>query len=336
MKVSEIGEFGLIERLAKMAQQVEDKHQAAWQQLIIGIGDDATAYFSNNEIQLATVDSLVQDVHFSFSYMSWQELGWKSLAVNLSDIAAMGGSPRYALVSLGLPGITEIEDVIDLYRGMFEIAGKFGVAVVGGDTVSSPVVFVSVTIIGSAGIKNQKMLRRSAAKVGDKIAVTNYLGASAAGLEMLKKNLKFKPKIAKQLRQAHLTPNPRVTEGQLLAEKGVKCGMDISDGLVGDLAHICQESKVGAQINIDLVPVSPPVKECFGERALELALTGGEDYELLFTASPPVMNRVKKAVQCPITVIGEITDEKIGEVNLIDNKSKPFSIKKTGWDHFSE
>ena len=336
MKVSEIGEFGLIERLAKMAQQVEDKHQAAWQQLIIGIGDDATAYFSNNEIQLATVDSLVQDVHFSFSYMSWQELGWKSLAVNLSDIAAMGGSPRYALVSLGLPGITEIEDVIDLYRGMFEIAGKFGVAVVGGDTVSSPVVFVSVTIIGSAGIKNQKMLRRSAAKVGDKIAVTNYLGASAAGLEMLKKNLKFKPKIAKQLRQAHLTPNPRVTEGQLLAEKGVKCGMDISDGLVGDLAHICQESKVGAQINIDLVPVSPPVKECFGERALELALNGGEDYELLFTASPQVMSRVKKAIHCPVTVIGEITAEKAGKVTLINSQSKPFRINKTGWDHFSK
>ena len=324
MKVSEIGEFGLIERLTKMAKQSEDKHQAAWKQLIIGIGDDAAAYFSNNEIQLATVDSLVQDIHFSFSYMSWQELGWKSLAVNLSDIAAMGGFPRYALVSLGLPGNTEVEDVIDLYRGMFEIAGKFGVAVVGGDTVSSPVVFISVTVIGSAGAKNKNMLKRSAAKAGDKIAVTNYLGASAAGLEMLSKNLKFKPKLSKELRQAHLMPNPRVAEGQLLIEKGVKCGMDISDGLVGDLTHICQESKVGAQINIDLVPVSPPVKECFGERALELALNGGEDYELLFTASPQVMNKVKKTIQCPVTVIGEITTNKTGKVTLIDSQGKPF------------
>ena len=299
MKVSEIGEFGLIERLSKMAQQTADKHQEAWKQLVVGIGDDAAAYFSNNEIQLATVDSLVQDVHFSLSYMSWQELGWKSIAVNLSDIAAMGGFPRYALVSLGLPGNTEVENVIDLYRGMFDIAGKFGVAIVGGDTVSSPFVFISVTIIGSAGVKNRNILKRSAAKPGDQIAVTNYLGASAAGLEMLKNNLKFKPKLFKQLRQAHLTPNPRVNEGQLLVQKGVKCGMDISDGLIGDLAHICQESKVGAQINIDLVPVSPAVKDCFGERALELALTGGEDYELLFTASPRVMNKVKKAITVP-------------------------------------
>jgi thiamine-monophosphate kinase len=334
MKVSEIGEFGLIAQLSQMAQQTADENQTAWQQLIVGIGDDAAAYFSDNEIQLATVDSLVQDVHFSFSYMSWQELGWKSIAVNLSDIAAMGGFPRYALVSLGLPADTEIEDVIALYRGMFDIAGKFGLAIVGGDTVSSPFVFVSVTIIGSAGVKKINMLRRSAAKPGDEVAVTNSLGTSAAGLEMLKNNLKFKFKLAKQLRQAHLTPNPRVSEGQLLVEKGVKCGMDISDGLIGDLAHICIESKVGALINVDLVPVAPGVKECFGQRVLELALTGGEDYELLFAASPLVMNRVIKAIQCPVTVIGEITAEKTGKVRLIDNQGKNFNIKKTGWDHF--
>ena len=336
MKVSEIGEFELIARLCKMAQKIADKHQAAWKQLIIGIGDDAAAYFSNNEIQLATVDSLVQDVHFSLSYMSWQELGWKSIAVNLSDIAAMGGFPRYALVSLGLPGNTEVADVIDLYRGMFDIAGKFGVAVVGGDTVRSPFVFVSVTVIGSAGEKKRTLLRRSVAKPGDKIAVTNSLGASAAGLEMLKNNLKFKPKLAKQLRQAHLMPNPRVSEGQLLVDKDVKCGMDISDGLVGDLAHICMESRVGANVNIDLVPVAPTVKECFGERALELASAGGEDYELLFTANTAVMNKVKKAIQCPVTVIGEITAEKVGRVTLIDSEGKSLNLKKTGWDHFTK
>ena len=334
MKVSEIGEFGLIARLSQMAQQTADQHQAAWQQLIVGIGDDAAAYFSDNEIQLATVDSLVQDVHFSFSYMTWRELGSKSITVNLSDIAAMGGFPRYALVSLGLPGDTEMENVINLYRGMFDIAGKFGVAIVGGDTVNSPFVFISVTVIGSSGVKNRGILRRSTAKPGDKIAVTNSLGASAAGLEMLKNNLKFKPKSAKQLRQAHLTPNPRVAEGQLLVEKGVKCGMDISDGLIGDLAHICMESKVGALINVDLIPVAPAVKECFGQRALELAMTGGEDYELLFTASPTVINKVKKAIQCPITVIGEITAKKVSKVTLIDSHGKKFKTKKTGWDHF--
>jgi thiamine-monophosphate kinase len=336
MKVSEIGEFGLIARLAKMAQNAKDKDAVAWQQLIIGIGDDAAAYFANNEIQLATVDSLVQDVHFSLSYMSWQELGCKSIAVNLSDIAAMGGFPRYALVSLGLPPDTEVENVIELYRGMFDIAGKFGLAIVGGDTVSSPVVFVSVTVIGSAGDRKRGMLRRSAAKPGDKIAVTNSLGASAGGLKMLQKNLKFAPKYAKQLRQAHLLPNPRVSEGQLLVENGVKCGMDVSDGLIGDLAHICAESKVGARINVDLVPVSPAAAACFGELGLEMALTGGEDYELLFTAGTQIMNKVIKAMPCPVMVVGEITAENTGKVKLVDNSGKPFRIKKTGWDHFSK
>src|SRR5208283_2168246 len=211
MKVSEIGEFGLIARLAKMAQKSAGKDTTALQQLLVGIGDDAAAYFPDNEIQLATVDSMVQDVHFSLSYMSWQELGWKSIAVNLSDIAAMGGFPRYALVSLGLPPDAEVESVIDLYRGMFDIAGKFGLAIVGGDTVSAPLVFVSVTVIGSAGDRKRGMLRRSAAKPGDKIAVTNALGASAGGLKMLQEGLKFAPKNAKQLRQAHLLPEPRVS-----------------------------------------------------------------------------------------------------------------------------
>ena len=336
MKVSEIGEFGLIARLAKMAQKSAGKDAAAFKQLLVGIGDDAAAYFANNEIQLATVDSLVQDVHFSLSYMSWQELGRKSIAVNLSDIAAMGGFPRYALVSLGLPPDTEVEEVVALYRGMFDIAGKFGLAIVGGDTVNSPVVFVSVTVIGSAGDRKRGMLRRSAAKPGDKIAVTNSLGASAGGLKMLQKNLKFAPKYAKQLRQAHLLPNPLVSEGQTLLEKGVRCGMDVSDGLIGDLAHICAESKVGARINVDLVPVAPAVTACFGELGLEMALTGGEDYELLFTAGPVVMSKVLKAMPCLVTVVGEITAENTGKVKLVDNSGKTFNTKKTGWDHFSK
>jgi thiamine-monophosphate kinase len=336
MKVSEIGEFGLIARLSKMAQNAEDKDSTAWKQLLFGIGDDCAAYLAGNEIQLATVDSLVQDVHFSFSYTSWRELGWKSVAVNLSDIAAMGGSPRYALVSLGLPSDTRVDDVVALYRGMFDIADKFGLIIVGGDTVSSPVVFVSVTVIGSGGIDKNKMLRRSAAKLGDRIAVTNSLGASAGGLAMLQKGLKFKPSISKQLKQAHVMPNPRVFEGQLLVAKGVRCGMDISDGLIGDLQHICTESKVGARVNADSVPVNPAVKTGFGQRGLEMALTGGEDYELLFTANPAVMKKVQKTAACPITVVGEITAEKAGKVTLIDNNGKPCSVKKTGWDHFSK
>ena len=138
-----------------------------------------------------------------------------------------------------------------------------------------------------------------------------------------------------QLRQAHLKPVPRIAEGRLLVDKGVKCGMDISDGLVGDLTHICEESKVSARVNIDLVPVSPVVKECFGGKALEFALSGGEDYELLFTATEPIMNRVKKAIPCPVTIIGEITASNIGKVKLVDGRGKVVNIKKMGWDHFA-
>jgi thiamine-monophosphate kinase len=160
------------------------------------------------------------------------------------------------------------------------------------------------------------------------------LGASAAGLEMLTKKLQFSIKNTAQLRKVHLKPYPRVIEGQFLVESGVHCGMDISDGLVGDLTHICQESQVGACISVDCVPVSPVVKACFGKRAVELALTGGEDYELLFTAGNRTMNKVKDEIGCPVTVIGEITAENIGKVNLIDNQGKPVKIGKTGWDHF--
>ncbi|MCX6003217.1 MAG: thiamine-phosphate kinase [Chloroflexi bacterium] len=298
------------------------------------MGDDTTAWRTDTTIQLATVDSLVQGVHFSLKNTTWKELGWKSLAVNLSDIAAMGGLPHYALVSLGLPGNTEVEDVIALYQGMIELANQFGVAIVGGDTVSSPFLFISITVLGSTGSESNNLLRRSSAKPSDKIAVTGYLGTSAAGLEMLTKHLRFNSKTTAQLKKAHLKPYPRITEGRLLIEKGVKCGMDISDGLVGDLTHICQESHVGALINTDLVPVSPAVKSCFGEQALELALTGGEDYELLFTAGTRVMNRIKKAIQYPMTIIGEITAEQIGKVNLIDSHGEPVNIRKTGWDHF--
>jgi thiamine-monophosphate kinase len=331
MKVSEIGEFGLIARLAGLANKTANVKNG--QRLIIGIGDDTAAYLAGNRLQLATVDSMVQDIHFSLEYTDWQELGWKSLAVNLSDIAAMGGIPSYALVSLGLPDSTEVEDVVSYYRGMMELAKKFDTVIVGGDTVRSQVLFVSITVLGSA-VSERRILRRSRAKPGDKIAVTNYLGASAAGLEMLTKKLQFSIKNTAQLRKAHLKPYPRVIEGQFLVESGVRCGMDISDGLVGDLTHICQESQVGACISVDCVPVSPVVQSCFGKRAVELTLTGGEDYELLFTANARTMKKVKTEIRCPITVIGEITAENIGKVNLIDNQGKPVKIGKTGWDHF--
>ncbi len=335
MKVSDLGEFGLIDLLSKMAYGAQDKEVGAWQQLILGIGDDAAAWYGNDSIQLATVDSLIQDVHFNLEITSWEELGWRALAANLSDIAAMGGWPRYALVSLALPDDTEVEDVTALYQGMIALAQRFEVAIVGGDTSSAPLLVINITILGSTKGRDKQLLTRSAAKPGEQVAVTGYLGASAAGLAVLTKHLSLEAEAAASLKQAFLQPNPRVTEGQILVEHGVRAAIDISDGLISDLKHICKASQVSARIETDRVPVQPAVKANFGDRALELALAGGEDYELLFTASAGVIAQIKTATSCPITVIGETTAGKAGEITLVDGKGNPVNLPQAGWEHFT-
>jgi len=335
MKVSELGEFGLIDLLAKMAYGAQDKEIEAWQQLILGIGDDAAAWHGDASIQLATVDSLVQDVHFSLAITSWEELGWRAMAANLSDIAAMGGLPKYALVSLALSDSTEVEDVTALYRGMIELAQQFEVAVVGGDISSAPLLVINITVLGSTKSQAQHILTRSAAKAGEKVAVTGYLGAAAAGLEVLSKHLSLEAEATAGLKKAFLQPYPRVAEGQILVEQGVRTAIDISDGLISDLRHICQASQVSARIEIDGVPIQSAVKANFGDRALELALSGGEDYELLFTASAEIIDKVKAAASCPITVIGEIMADKAGEITLVDGKGNPVNPPGVGWEHFT-
>jgi thiamine-monophosphate kinase len=331
MKVSELGEFGLIDLLAKMIADAQS-HQSALHQPVVGIGDDAAAWHSDAETQLATVDSLIQDIHFSLSTISWKELGWKSLAVNLSDIAAMGGVPEHALVSLALPEDTEVEDVAALYEGMIELAQRFQVAVGGGDTCKSPVVVIAITVLGSC--RGENILRRSAARPGDNIAVTGHLGSAAAGLEMLTNKLKFSPQVTSYFREAFCRPQPRLAEGQLLVEQGVTTAIDISDGLVSDLRHICQASHVSARVEVECLPIQSMVRDSFGERALELALAGGEDYELLFTGTEKVISRVKAEAPCPVTVIGEITAGRPGEINLFDSNGNPVNLFEAGWEHF--
>jgi len=334
VKVSELGEFGLIELLAEMTRQARDEKAPAWRNLLIGIGDDAAAWRRDSAIELVTVDSFIQDIHFISKFTPWKEAGWKALAVNLSDIAAMGGSPRYAVVSLALPDDAEADDMIALYQGMIELAREFGVAIVGGDTCRAPQVIINITVIGSTASPAGDMLTRSGAKAGDKIAVTGSLGAASAGWEMLSKGLRFDTETASQLRQPFMTPRPRVAEGQLLVEHGLRAGIDISDGLVADLGHVCQASQVGARLDVDLIPIHPAVRNNFGEQALTLALSGGEDYELLFTGSAPVIDRVRKIAPFPVTVIGEMVAGDENKVTLVDRQGNPFALAGGGWDHF--
>lgn len=335
MKVSELGEFGLIDLLAEMVYSQQDSKAPSWQRLVIGIGDDAAAWKSDARIQMATVDSLIENIHFSLDTTPWKELGWKSLAVNLSDIAAMGGLPAYALIALALPGNTEVEDAIAFYQGTAELAGQTGLAIVGGDTSRSPLVIITITVLGIIRDRDKHMLTRSTAQPGDKVAVTGYLGSAAAGLDMLTAKQSFDAETTTVIRNAFLKPQPRIAEGGLLTEHGIKTAIDISDGLVSDLKHVCRASKVGARIEADRIPVHPLVTANFGDRALELALAGGEDYELLFTGSMAVIDNVKKAAACPVTVIGEIVAEQKGEVSLIDGTGKAIDLAREGWSHFT-
>ncbi len=336
MKVSELGEFGLISLLAKIADRTRDDQTPAWQNLLIGIGDDAAAWRGDTSIQLVTADSFIQDIHFSLDITPWEEVGWKALAVNLSDIAAMGGVPRYAVVSLALPDDIEVDNVTALYQGMTKLAQEFGVAIVGGDTSRAPHVALNISVLGSTENKSGSMLTRSGAKPGDRIAVTGYLGAASAGLEMLSGKLQFDYEASAHLKQAFLHPYPRISEGKMLLEQGIKAAIDISDGLVSDLGHICQASKLGARLDVDSVPVDPAVRTSFGERAITLALSGGEDYELLFTQSAKVIDNIRKIAKCPITVIGDMAADKENKVTLLDQRGNPFTLDRGGWEHFRQ
>jgi thiamine-monophosphate kinase len=332
MRVSELGEFGLINLIRSSITGYEDSNRTPWQEIIVGIGDDAAAWRSANHIQLATTDTLVQDIHFDLDVINWEELGWKALAVNLSDIAAMGGIPKFALLSLALPGEMEVEDISKFANSMMHLAREFGVAIVGGNVATAPNLIVTVAIMGRS--KSKVILKRSTASPGEKIAVTGYLGLSAAALEMFKGNLVLDPETSNILRKAHFKPVPRVKEGQILIDRGIRTAIDISDGLIADLGHICELSKVSARIKVEQIPVHPAVTANFTNYQ-ELALSGGEDYELLFTANKATIARAKQDLNCPVTVIGEITEEELPmRVAVVDSKGSIIPYKKEGWEHF--
>ena len=245
--------------------------------LLVDTGDDAAAWRVGETTELLTTDTMVEGVHFTRNTTPWRDLGWKALAANISDIAAMGGLPKYAVVTLGLPPETEVEDIRELYRGMLEIANACGVSVVGGDMVRSDSVFIT---IGLTGMHPGQPMVRSAAQAGDEVAVTGPVGCSGGGLKLMLES-------PRQGRSGGLfaaaTPATRASggRGRILAENGVCAAMDVSDGLADDLSKLCCASGVAARIYSDQVPVHPFLREVFPEGATGLALTGGEDYVLL-------------------------------------------------------
>ena len=341
MLVRDVGEFRLIELLAKEAERGQaDPRPAPGQlgfDLKLSIGDDAAAWSSERGVRVLTTDTMVDGVHFRREVTPWSDLGWKAMAVNLSDVAAMGCVPVYAVVTLGLTGDLPVDRIVEMYRGMTGAGVRYGSVVVGGDVVRSPVLFVTVAMIGAAPNDDAPaaLLTRSAALPGQKIAVTGHLGCSAGGLRVVEQDQGIDPQAASHLINAHNRPNPRIEEGVELARHGVTAAMDVSDGLLVDLGKLCEASGIGAVVRSDLVPVDEYLSGAFPDAWLDLALSGGEDYELLFTASSGVVDAVAAAVDVRVTVIGDTVNQQ-GTVRVVDQDGRPVTPNRTGWDHFRD
>ena len=332
MRVTDIGEFGLIQRLTQRLAQagVTSSAPGSAFPLVIGIGDDAAAWRTQPALELSTTDTVVDGVHFTTATTPWKDLGWKVMAANLSDIAAMGGTPLYALVTLGLPQDTEVSAVDDLCDGMAWACREHRAVIAGGDIVRSPVFFVSVTL---NGYTYDTPLRRSAARPGDLIAVTGPLGGSRGGLELMLKGVEADPEATDVLRGAHRHPQPRLKEGRTLVQEGVLAAMDLSDGLTDDLAKLMAASSTAARLEAWRVPYPPALERAFPGQALALALASGEDYELLFTAPPAVMERAITRIPAA-AVVGQVLAGKPGAVVIVDEHGHEHPAQQVGWDHF--
>jgi thiamine-monophosphate kinase len=325
MDVSEIGEFGLIERLASILGR------EAPADLIVGIGDDAAVWRAGDQYVIATTDTLVEGVHFPAAAASWADVGWKALAVNVSDIGAMGGEPLFALVTLALPAETAVDDIDALYRGLSECAAEYGIAIAGGDIVSAPQVAVTVALLGRAQVSGGEplLLLRGGAKPGDAIAVSGTLGASAAGLRRLREGAQESDRLVR----AHMRPSPPLSLGQEAARGGLLCGIDVSDGLLQDIGHICEKSGLGALVRADSVPVSPDLTSAYPDDALRLACTGGEDYELVLVGDRGRIERAGAVSGVSVAIIGEMTDDPKKRVRLVDGGGNEIDFGASGWDH---
>ena len=341
MLVGDIGESRLIEILIRAVKErivyFGNLPEAEGRSLRVPIGDDAAAWEEDAGTRVLTTDTLVEGVHFRLQGTCWTDLGWKAIAVNLSDVAAMGCHPTYSVITLGLRADLPVDGIVGMYGGMLDACDLYGGAIVGGDIVRSPVFFVTVAMHGVAAVGREAgatpLLTRGSASPGGKIAVTGSLGCSAGGLRMMLEGLSLDEETASHLRDAHNRPVPRVQQGLLLVRRGVVTAMDISDGLVEDLGKLCKASGVGAVIRSDLVPADSFLRRAYPDDWLSLALSGGEDYELMFAAPPELMDSVAVEMDVPVSIIGDIVAAPRG-IRIVDQNGCAVSVKQGGWDHF--
>lgn len=326
MNLADLGEFGFIGTIAARAA----RHAG----VSIGIGDDAAATVPTPGMTLlTTADLLAEGVHFDLAWSDPHTLGRKSLAVNLSDIAAMGGIPRYALLSLAVPADVPLEFLDRFMAGFLQQAERFGVSLIGGDTSASRGgLFISVTLMGEQ--LPRLIVTRSGAKPGDLICVSGTLGDSALGLELVRGGERCGAAVGR-----HLDPEPRVGLGLALAEAAIPSAMiDISDGLIADLGHVLRLSGAGGRVSLADLPLSREYREQggrYGADPYALCLGGGEDYELLFTLPSQRLEEAQtlgRAAGVPVSVIGEIVAET--GVCLVAPDGSRYEPRAGGYDHF--
>lgn len=326
--IEEAGEFNLIRQIEAITSQSSNGS------VIAGIGDDAAVYDSKpGMVQVITTDALIEGYHFDFDFYEMDHVGHKAMAVNLSDIAAMNAQPVLATVALGIPGSFSLGNLKFLYEGLMRVADAHGVQIAGGDTTRSPVMMLSITVVGQAPAS--AVVYRNGAKPGDRICVSGNLGEAAAGLHLLRTPANFvsmDPQVRDVLTTRHLMPTPRLDLVNAWAENGVSPSalIDISDGLTSELHHICTASNCGAILWESKLPISRELRLGAPEPGtpIDYALNGGDDYELLFTAAPEMLRHMP---QDDCIQIGEVTEQEV----LIQRTDGTLELlNPRGHDHF--
>jgi len=321
--LADIGEFGVIRRLLERLPAT---------QLIVPPGDDAAVVRTTTET-VATADLLVEGRHFDLAFSSPADVGFKALTVNVSDIAAMGAVPRYALVSIGAPAATPIALLESLYDGISEAARAYSVNIAGGDTVGADEIIVSVAVLGELGAGG--VVRRAGARAGDLLCVTGELGAASAGLALLRAESGDPAARALAGRFPHLLEShrrglARVREGEAAATSGARAMIDVSDGLIADAGHLCERSGVGLMLDARAVPVALGVGDVESWAGMRgLALSGGDDYELCIAAPADAVETLTRTIApTALTVIGRFVEGAGVEVSGADLPDL------SGWDSF--
>jgi thiamine-monophosphate kinase len=336
--IAHIGEFGLIRRIRNLIEKEGVKSPG----VILGIGDDAASFFPREGYELlVTCDSVVEGRHYLPEHISPFDLGRRAMAVNISDIGAMGGRPLYGLISLGLKSDTELTYIEEMYRGFLAELKPFGACIIGGNLARSEKgLFIDVTLIGE--VEMGKGVQRSTAKAGDAILVTGYPGESGAGLQLLSLSSSRPELKAHPLIKAHLSPTHKAREGAAVGHTGFATAMiDTSDGFLGDLGHVCEESGVGAVLFAEKFPVSENLKraaEILGKEPLALFMGDSDDYELIITCAENHVAKIRSAIGSSfsglVSEVGRITEREKG-IRLVKADGSEEEIRARGWDHFS-